>query len=349
MQQSVLMKPSVAPRLLQDVDLAADSAMARLLLDTSTVSNDRGDTSLAERRNLEQFHEVFDNCLLTAVFQPILDFRARNYLAFEGLIRGPVDTPLHSPIALFDMARKAGVNTEFERLCREVVLRGFAALRLPGKLFINVSINCLADPHFMNGHTARLLEEIGLRPQQIVIELTENQHVSDFSALRDVLAAYRKLGYQIAVDDLGEGFSNLRMWSEVRPEFVKIDRHFISGIADDALKFSLVRAMHEIAEASDCRVIAEGIETEAEFATVRDLGIAFGQGFLIARPDARPAYGCNELVQEMISRSQVIVFPHSRAGAMVATTADDPDHRHADHGGALRQPADTATGQRADQ
>jgi hypothetical protein len=125
------------------------------------------------------------------------------------------------------------------------------------------------------------------------------------------------------VDDLGEGFSNLRMWSEVRPEFVKIDRHFISGIADDALKFSLVRAMHEIAEASDCRVIAEGIETEAEFATVRDLGIAFGQGFLIARPDASPAYACHEAVQEMISRSQVIVFPHARAGGMVATTARD--------------------------
>ena len=297
--------------------------MERLLLDTLSSAGGRSDLSADEEDDIERFRDIFENQQLTAVFQPILDFRARNYLAFEGLIRGPDGTPLHSPVALFDLARKAGINTEFERLCRDVVLRSFAALRLPGKLFINVSINCLADPHFMNGHTARLLEEIGLRPQQIVIELTENQHVSDFSALRDVLATYRKLGYQIAVDDLGEGFSNLRMWSEVRPEFVKIDRHFISGIEDDALKFSLVRAMHEIAAASDCRVIAEGIETEAEFATVRDLGIAYGQGFLIARPDEQPTYGCHENVQEMISRSQVIVFPHARAGGKGASSARD--------------------------
>ncbi len=300
----------------------AERAMERLLLGTLPAGMDDV-ASPNDRHAIGQFRDIFDNCRLSAAFQPILDFRARNYLAYEGLIRGPIDTAMHSPIALFDAARKAGMNTEFERLCREVVLREFAALRLPGKLFINVSINCLADPHFMNGHTASLLREIGLRPQQIVIELTENQHVSDFSALRDVLSAYRKLGYQIAVDDLGEGFSNLRMWSEVRPEFVKIDRHFISGIADDALKFSLVRAMHDIAEASDCRVIAEGIETEAEFATVRDLGIAFGQGFLIARPNANPDFACNQDVQEMISRSQVIVFPHARAGKMSATTAGD--------------------------
>ncbi len=321
MQPPALMKPSLTHRLAHDA--GADTAMARLLLTTLSASSGKGSLSLAEQKSLDRFREVFDNCRLTAVFQPILDFRARNYLAFEGLIRGPVDTPLHTPGALFDLAHKAGLNTEFERLCREVVLRGFAALNLPGKLFINVSINCLADPLFMNGHTSRLLEEIGLRPQQIVIELTENQHVSDFSALRDVLAAYRKLGYQIAVDDLGEGFSNLRMWSEVRPEYVKIDRHFISGIADDALKFSLVRAMHEIAEASDCRVIAEGIETEAEFATVRDLGISYGQGFLIARPETNPVYGCNEAVQEMISRSQVIVFPNTRSGGIKVTTAHD--------------------------
>lgn len=320
MQRSLAANPPSAQALIVGEGLMTDTLMERLPRNT-LLAGEAPNDGAASPAQLVQFQEVFDSRALTAVFQPILDFRARSYLGFEGLIRGPAGTPLHSPLMLFDLARRAGLNTEFERLCREIVLREFARLQLPGKLFINVSINCLGDPHLMNGHTAGLLEELGLRPQQIVIELTENQHVSDFSALRDVLAAYRKFGYQIAVDDLGEGFSNLRMWSEVRPEFVKIDRHFISGIADDALKFRLVRAMHEIADASECRLIAEGIETEPEFATVRDLGITYGQGFLIARPDSSPAQACGDAVRELILRSQVIVFPHARGNGV--STAQD--------------------------
>lgn len=265
--------------------------------------------------NLRHFYELFRRPGLTAHFQPILDFRAQRYLGFEGLIRGPADSPLYSPLVLFGLASRAGLTTEFERLCRRVVLAGFAALHVPEKLFINVSPSCLRDPAFMNGETAALLAELGLKTSQIIIELTENQHISDFSALRDTLKAYRSLGYQIAIDDLGEGFSNLRMWSEVRPEFVKIDRHFISGIEKDALKFQLVRAMHDIADTCNSRIIAEGIETDAEFATVRDLGIELGQGFRICRPEADPAKKPSEGIRALLDKGSIIVFPqeHSQA------------------------------------
>jgi len=265
--------------------------------------------------NLRHFRELLRGPGLSAVFQPILDFRAQSYLGFEGLIRGPAGSPLNSPLVLFGLASHAGLTTEFERLCRRIVLTGFAALDVPEKLFINVSPSCLRDPTFMNGETAALLDELGLRTGQIVIELTENQHISDFSALRDTLSAYRSLGYQIAIDDLGEGFSNLRMWSEVRPEFVKIDRHFISGIERDALKFQLVRAMHDIADTCNSRIIAEGIETDAEFATVRDLGIELGQGFRICRPEADPARAPIAAIRALIEDNSVIIFPqeHSQA------------------------------------
>ena len=263
--------------------------------------------------NLRQFHELLQGPGLSAVFQPILDFRARSYLGFEGLIRGPAATPLHSPPVLFGLAHHTGLTMEFERLCRRVVLTGFAALNVPERLFINVSPSCLRDPTFMNGETAALLHELGLKTGQIIIELTENQHISDFSALRDTLGAYRDLGYQIAIDDLGEGFSNLRMWSEVRPEFVKIDRHFISGIEQDALKFQLVRAMHDIADTCNSRIIAEGIETDAEFATVRDLGIELGQGYRICRPEADPARAPGAGIRALIEDSSVIIFPQEHS------------------------------------
>lgn len=280
-----------------------------------------GAAEFAAGGHLDQFLRLYSAQDLSAVFQPILDFRARGYLGFEGLIRGPADSPFHTPAALFAAARELGITVEFERLCRKVVLEGFARQRLPGRLFINVSISALADPYFIKTETAEMLAPLGLHPSQIVIELTENQHVSDFSALHDVLATYRKFGYQIAVDDLGEGFSNLRMWSEIRPEFVKIDRHFISGIADDALKFQLVRAMQELGETSHAALIAEGIETEAEFSTVRDLGISFGQGFLISRPQARPETAPTLVVMNSLARSELIVFPSAARSAQSVTAA----------------------------
>ncbi|GAB2181464.1 bifunctional diguanylate cyclase/phosphodiesterase [Denitratisoma sp. agr-D3] len=270
--------------------------------------------------NIRRLQEVIDRRQLRPAFQPILDFRTRSYLGYEGLIRGPEGTDLFSPLMLFELARVSGQTEILERLCREVTFREFAAQKLPGRLFINVSATCLADPFFLNGETARLLQEIGLRAQQIVIEITENQHVNDFSLLRDQLATYRKIGYQIAVDDLGEGFSNLRMWSEVRPEFVKIDRHFINGIADDALKFQLVKAMQELSEASHARIIAEGIETEAEFTTVRDLGIEFGQGFLISRPQFQPERSPQAESIRLLSNSTLIVFPQASSISVETAT-----------------------------
>lgn len=294
--------------------MPSSALLERLHVSTVLVPEEASPLWLTEA-NLRHFHELLKGPGLTAVFQPILDFRARRYLGFEGLIRGPVGSPLQSPLALFGLAKHAGLTTEFERLCRRIVLSGFAALDVPEKLFINVSPSCLRDPTFMNGETAALLDELGLKTSQIIIELTENQHISDFSALRDTLKAYRDQGYQIAIDDLGEGFSNLRMWSEVRPEFVKIDRHFISGIEQDALKFQLVRAMHDIADTCNSRIIAEGIETDAEFATVRDLGIELGQGYRICRPDVDPERSLGEDIRALIEDSSVIIFPqeHSQA------------------------------------
>ncbi|MDD5249967.1 MAG: GGDEF domain-containing protein, partial [Rhodocyclaceae bacterium] len=301
--------------------MISGDALERLLMSTHSAPLQADDAAWLNQDNLREFFHIYQRRHLTAVFQPILDFRAHGYLGFEGLIRGPAGTALHSPQVLFGLARETGLATEFERLCREIVLREFARLKLPGRLFLNVSVSCLADPAFTDGSTQKLLDTLGLQTRQIVLELTENQHVSDFAALREVLTAYRRKGYEFAIDDLGEGFSNLRIWSEIRAEFVKIDRHFISGIADDALKFQLVKAMHEISDTCNVHLIAEGIETEAEFATVRDLGIVYGQGFLIARPEPLPQIEPAAAVRGLLKRSSVIMYPRSPAGHSGGATA----------------------------
>lgn len=232
--------------------------------------------------------EILDQRTLSALFQPIMDFSSGSFIGFEGLIRGPGNSPMHSPANLFCAARQQGLSLEIEMLSRHVVLESFAAQGLPGKIFLNVSPETLTHPSFRNGQTLAYLEEVGIDPKRVIIEITENQPAFDFEAMRNAMLHYRGMGFQIAMDDLGAGFSSLRLWSELRPEYVKIDMHFVQGVNSDPLKQQFLRSIQQIAQSSGTQVIAEGIETDAEFRVVRDIGIACGQGYFIARPSHTP-------------------------------------------------------------
>lgn len=233
--------------------------------------------------------EIIERGQLSALFQPVVNLRNGVIKGYEGLIRGPSDSPLHSPQSLFKSAAQYQLEAKLEYLCRRVVLEKFAELELEGQLFLNVSPECLIHGSARHGETLQYMKEIGISPTQVIIELTEGQPTFDYDVLREASRHYRNMGFQIAMDDLGEGFSGLRLWSELRPEFVKIDKHFIQGINHDPVKLQFVRSIHEIAAKSGCEVIAEGIETQAEFLVIRDLNIAFGQGYHLARPNAKPA------------------------------------------------------------
>lgn len=235
-----------------------------------------------------ELQRIMTEGLLFPVFQPILDFRLRAILGYEALMRGPEGSPLHRPDQLFGAAARLGLTNDLEHLCRQASLRAFAAQRLAGRLFLNVTPGCLLDPRLMNGHTRDLLNVLGIAPNRIVLELTENQQITDMPGILEALQHYRGRGFLIAIDDLGEGFANLRMWSELRPEFVKIDKHFIHGIAEDRIKFHFVRAMQDLAEICNASLVAEGIERNQDFVCLRDMGIACGQGYFIARPESHP-------------------------------------------------------------
>ncbi|MDP2267175.1 MAG: GGDEF domain-containing protein [Thiobacillus sp.] len=238
---------------------------------------------------LAHLNQIIEHSQLTALFQPIVDLGSGEIAGYEGLIRGPSDSPLHSPQSLFKSAAQHQLGTRLEYLCRRVVLEKFAELELEGRLFLNVSPESMIHGGARHSETLQYMKEIGISPTRVIIELTESQPTYDYDVLRSATMHYRDMGFQIAMDDLGEGFSGLRLWSELRPEFVKIDMHFIQGINHDPVKLQFVRSIQEIAEKSGCQVVAEGIETQAELLIVRDLNIAFGQGYHLARPNAKPA------------------------------------------------------------
>lgn len=266
------------------------------------------DTGSAARELLEVLRDIVEHRRLHAVLQPILTMRSGEIVGYEGLIRGPVDSPLHMPGWLFDVAGRHGLELAIEHLSRQVVIETFVNLGLPGKLFLNVSPDVLTATS-TDGDLAAYLKDIGLAPGRVIIELTENQPTYDLAKMREAILYYRRLGFEVAIDDLGEGFSSLRLWSELRPEFVKIDKHFVQGVSQDSLKLEFVKAIQQIAACCGSRVVAEGIENRQDFRVVRDLGIAYGQGYFIAHPSALPAREPDAAARQALQSYGIAVYP----------------------------------------
>ncbi|WP_460929660.1 bifunctional diguanylate cyclase/phosphodiesterase [Pseudomonas sp. MC6] len=240
---------------------------------------------------------------LHSLFQPIISLSERRILGYEALTRGPSNSPLHSPIALFAVARQAGRLSELEIACRQSACRRFNEQQLPGKLFLNVSPESLLEAAHQPGRTLQLLQDFGIPPSQVVIELTEQTPIDDFQLLQTALHHYRAMGFSIALDDLGAGYSSLRLWSELRPDYVKIDRHFIDGIHQDALKREFVGSILQIAKASRAQVIAEGIELPEELAVLTEMGVDLVQGYLLGRPQEHPPRDARALMPKHDSSS----------------------------------------------
>ena len=235
-----------------------------------------------------ELRHILEHRQLSALFQPIVHLRRAEVWGHEGLIRGPSDSPLHAPASLFRAAAMLGASETLESLCVRTVVQSYAAADNGSHLFLNLSPDFLSalGPERLMGEFIPMLPEAMRR--RLVLELTEQSRLTDFAELREYALMLRRAGLAIAMDDLGEGFSGLRLWSELRPDYVKIDKHFIQGINLDSVKQGFVRSVAQMAREAGCELIAEGIETEAEFLTVQSLGIVLGQGYFFARPQPRP-------------------------------------------------------------
>ncbi|PTQ72217.1 bifunctional diguanylate cyclase/phosphodiesterase [Pseudomonas sp. GV071] len=236
---------------------------------------------------------------LHSLFQPIVSLSERRILGYEALTRGPSNSPLHSPVNLFGVARHAGRLSELELACRKSACRAFSEQKLEGKLFLNVSPDSLLEPTHQPGRTLKLLQNYGIPPSNVVIELTEQSPTEDFSLLYTALHHYRAMGFSIALDDLGAGYSSLRLWSELRPDYVKIDRHFIDGIHQDAVKREFVGSILQMAKASRAQVIAEGIELSEELTVLAEMGVDLLQGYLLSRPQEQPPRDARSLLPKL--------------------------------------------------
>lgn len=226
---------------------------------------------------------------LTPLFQPIINIQSLQLIGYEALIRGPEKTHLYSPLALFSLARQYNKQRELEQLCCQVQIERFCALGLQGKLFLNLSPGLFMDLSRLDSAQRPWQSDVSAcRTLEVVIELSETELTRDYEQLRIAAERCRRQEVAFAIDDLGEGYASLRLWSELQPEFVKLDRYFAQHIHRHPFKQQLLKAISEVARANQTAVIAEGIEHEAELAMLQQLGVSHGQGFLLGHPSANP-------------------------------------------------------------
>jgi len=231
---------------------------------------------------------IIDNKLIKTVFQPIFDIENEIIVGYEALTRGPKNTEFYSPERLFCVAEQYDLLSELELLCRAKAITRFVELKLTGKLFLNICLNVMLNKDHPYGETIKLVEKSGLSPQQVVIEISEKSPFPDSDILLKALNKYRKFGFDIAIDDVGAGYSGLKQWSYLRPDIVKIDRYFIDKCDQDVMKRKFLNILFELGRISNAYIIAEGIETKEEFELLRELGMVYSQGFFLAKPSETP-------------------------------------------------------------
>ncbi len=239
---------------------------------------------LAARRRRHQLFELVLEARVTSVYEPIVDVATRTVFGYEALARGPEGSEMHSAAALFATAAEEDLLFQLDGLCRQSALHG--ARDLPGgaKLFLNVRPTTIHDPNFRAEALCRTLERCQLRPTDLVFEISEQESIGNFSIFREVRDYYRKLGFQIALDDTGAGYASLEAVMELSPDFIKVDRTFVHRIDEDPARQELLRALRSVADRIGSRIIAEGLDTLEELQMLGNLGIPYGQGWLFGKP-----------------------------------------------------------------
>jgi len=234
---------------------------------------------------------------ISVLFQPIYAMSGRNgapavsMFALEALARGPKGSNAESANILFEYVRRKGKEVEVDRACVAAVLKSAATIPLPAAVRPAISINVHAATLERDDHFAHFLldrcSEHGIEIGRVILEIVEQQQYWDDARFFRSVNALRAVGIRIALDDIGLGYSNYRTLIEVRPDFYKIDRYFVTGSKAKDNARAAIESIVLLASRLGGRAVAEGIESADDLESVRDLGIDLVQGFHLAVP--RPA------------------------------------------------------------
>lgn len=233
----------------------------------------------ADRSGLEtSFRRMLGT--LWSAFQPIVEASTARIIGFEALLRS--DEPsLPHPVAVLEAAKRLGQLETVGRAMRDRVAEMFTGGERPELLFVNLHIADLLDPHLLSPNSA-----LSRLAPQVVLEITERSALDSITDVASRIASLRELGYRVAIDDLGAGYSGLTTFALIEPDFIKLDMGLIRNIDQRPMNQRIVRTVVALCADMNKAAVVEGVETMAEYETLRDLGCELFQGYLFGRPSA---------------------------------------------------------------
>jgi EAL domain-containing protein (putative c-di-GMP-specific phosphodiesterase class I) len=222
---------------------------------------------------------------IVTLYQPILLLKNRSILGLEALSRGAPGSGFEGADELFNAAARHDLSVELDRLCRRQALLSARRIPASARVFINALPAAIRDPEFRGKALIDFLDRAQVAPERIVIEITEKLVIENYALFHEALAYFTSLGMSFAVDDVGVGYSGLELIARLKPHFLKIDMGLVRGVHESEVNQAMVRAIMEMGRVIPATVIAEGIASADEARALEAMGVDFGQGFHLARPD----------------------------------------------------------------
>ncbi|MEX0693470.1 MAG: EAL domain-containing protein [Rhodospirillales bacterium] len=217
---------------------------------------------------------------ITMAFQPIVDVAAGTVFAYEALVRGVDGSGAGSVLAqVTDENRYI-----FDQTCRVKAIQIATSLGIDCNLSINFLPNAVYRPETCIRATMQAADTFGLPVNRIIFEVTESEPVNDPVHLMGIFEEYRERGFITAIDDFGSGYAGLNLLSRFRPQILKLDMELCQGISSDHVKATITKGAIDTAHALGIKVIAEGVETKADYDTLAGLGTDYYQGYLFGVP-----------------------------------------------------------------
>lgn len=265
---SLIKEERLINKLIEDAKIMADYQEFKILM-----------------RNKEKLQELIIKEEIITIYQPIINMLSQTIIGYEALSRGPKGTEYENPYVLFNIAEETGLLFELDRLCRRRAFINAKGINDNLKLFVNILPTSIHDPEFKGKYLKDFLKDIKISARSVVLEVSERQVIENFDIFREASNYYSDIGFAIAIDDTGTGYSSLKSLIKLELEYIKIDISLIRDIDKNLIKRELVKAIDQVANNVNAKVIAEGIETKDEMKALVDIGIIYGQGFLFGKPE----------------------------------------------------------------
>jgi EAL domain-containing protein (putative c-di-GMP-specific phosphodiesterase class I) len=231
----------------------------------------------------------------TMAFQPIVDVSAGQIWGYEALVRGLGGQGAYEVLSqVTDLNRYA-----FDQACRVKAIE-LAAAHLGGstaKLSINFMPNAVYEPKACIRATLAAASRTQFDPKRLMFEFTENERMTDVDHVSHIVSEYRRMGFTTALDDFGAGYAGLSLLSRFQTDLIKLDMELLRGIEASSVKQAIVRGLVGIAAELGIVLLAEGVETAAELAVLKGLGIRLFQGYYFAKPALETFISVNDMAQ----------------------------------------------------